>query len=228
LRQWSRQPFPVSSTAGKYSEEKAKVKLLPVCAGGSVNFCPLRHCRFSLSPWQVLLLTCPLPKAQSLCPMLSTYAFAAAFLIGFICGLRSLTGPAVTAWSTRFGWISLRGTPLAFLGSWPAVGLFTFLAIVEYFTDKLPKTPPRTAPLGLSARVLLGALSGAALAASRGNQLGIGAALGALGGVVGAFVGYQLRTRIVKALAVPDFYVAVGEDLVAILGGLAIISYLRP
>lgn len=158
----------------------------------------------------------------------STYLLLAAFLIGIIAGLRSLTAPAVTCWSVRFGWISLRGTPLAFLGSWIAVAVFTILAIVEYITDKLPSTPPRTAPVGLGARIALGALSGAALTAAKGHDLAIGALLGALGGIVGAFVGYQVRTRVVKALAARDFNVAVAEDAVAILGALAIISHLKP
>src|SRR5579885_2496576 len=76
--------------------------------------------------------------------MFSDYVFLAAFLIGIISGLRSLTAPAVVAWSVQFHWISLRGTLLAFLGSWPAVGVFTFFAITEYLADKLPRTPPRT------------------------------------------------------------------------------------
>ena len=174
------------------------------------------------------MLTFPLRQGHILSPMLSTYVLLAAFLIGLISGLRSLTGLAVTAWSVRLGWITLRGTPLSFLGSWASVGVFTFFAILEYFTDKLPKTPPRTAPLGLFARVVCGALSGAALAATGGNQLAIGAVLGGLGGVVGAFVGYQIRTRAVKALNVQDFYVAVVEDFIAIFGGLAIISRFKP
>src|SRR5579885_1588405 len=108
--------------------------------------------------------------------MFSDYVFLAAFLIGIISGLRSLTAPAVVAWSVQFHWISLRGTLLAFLGSWPAVGVFTFFAITEYLADKLPRTPPRAAP----------------------------------------------------AFPARSFYFAVLEDMVAILGALAIIELLRP
>jgi uncharacterized membrane protein len=160
--------------------------------------------------------------------MFSDYVFLAAFLIGIISGLRSLTAPAVVAWSVQFHWISLRGTLLAFLGSWPAVGVFTFFAITEYLADKLPRTPPRTAPLGLAARIIFGALSGAALTAAKSVNPGLGAILGALGGIVGAFAGCHIRVRAVRAFPARSFYFAVLEDMVAILGALAIIELLRP
>jgi len=160
--------------------------------------------------------------------MYSNYVFLAAFLIGIISGLRSLTAPAVVAWSVQFHWISLRGTVLAFLGSWPAVAVFTFFAITEYVADKLPRTPPRTAPFGLIARIIFGALSGAALTAAKVVNPGLGAILGVLGGIVGAFAGYQIRARIVRIFPARSFYIAVLEDMVAILGALAIIELLRP
>jgi uncharacterized membrane protein len=43
-------------------------------------------------------------------------------------------------------------------------------------------------------------------------------------GVAGAFAGYEVRTRLVKALKVPDLVVALLEDAVAIGGGLFIVS----
>jgi uncharacterized membrane protein len=52
----------------------------------------------------------------------------------------------------------------------------------------------------------------------------LGAVLGAVGGVAGAFAGYQARTRLVKALKVPDFVIALLGDAVAIGGGLLIVS----
>ncbi len=51
-----------------------------------------------------------------------------------------------------------------------------------------------------------------------------GGLLGAIGGVAGAFGGYQARTRLVRALRVPDFVIACLEDAVAIGGGLLIVS----
>ena len=39
-----------------------------------------------------------------------------AFLIGVVCGLRSLTAPAVVAWAAHLGWIHLDHTRLHFMG----------------------------------------------------------------------------------------------------------------
>jgi uncharacterized membrane protein len=147
-----------------------------------------------------------------------------AFAIGVVCGLRSFTGPAVVAWAAHLGWLQLHGTPLAFLASLPAVIVFTLLALGELIADKLPQTPSRTAPLGLGARFVLGGLCGAAIALAGSQLLAIGAILGAVGGILGAFAGYQVRTRLVKALHVPDFVVAVAEDLFAIGAALFLTS----
>ena len=146
-----------------------------------------------------------------------------AFLIGFFAGLRSLTAPAVTAWAVHLGWMKLRGQ-LALIGSIPAVAIFTLLAVVEMVADKLPKTPSRTAPPGLIARIVAGGLTGACVAAAGGQGALLGSVIGAVGGVVGCFGGYQARTRLVKALGTPDIYVALLEDLVAIAGSLWVVS----
>jgi uncharacterized membrane protein len=146
-----------------------------------------------------------------------------AFLIGFFAGLRSLTAPATTAWAVRQGWLKLEG-PLALIGSIPSVAIFTLLAIVELVTDKLPRTPSRTSPPGLIARIVTGALTGACVAAGGGQGIPVGALLGAAGGVVGCFGGYQARARLVKALGVPDIYVALLEDLVTVAGSLWVVS----
>ncbi len=53
------------------------------------------------------------------------------FLIGVVTGLRSLTGPAVTSWAARLGWLSLIGTPVHFMASMITVTIFTLLAVVE-------------------------------------------------------------------------------------------------
>jgi uncharacterized membrane protein len=147
-----------------------------------------------------------------------------AFLIGVVAGLRSLTAPAVAAWAAHLHWLHLHGTPLAFMGSTAAVAIFTLLAVVELVADKLPSTPSRTKPPGLIARIVLGGLSGATVAAAGQQAFALGAVLGAIGGLLGAFAGYQVRTRLVKALKVPDFVIALLEDAVAIASGLSMVS----
>jgi uncharacterized membrane protein len=146
-----------------------------------------------------------------------------AFFIGFFAGLRSLTAPAATAWAVHLGWLKLQG-PLALIGSIPAVAIFTLLAVVELVADKLPKTPNRTSPPGLIARIVMGGLTGACVATCGGQGALLGAVLGAVGGVVGCFRGYEARTRLVRALGMPDIYIALLEDLVAIAGCLWVVS----
>ena len=81
----------------------------------------------------------------------------------------------------------------------------------------------RTAPVPLTARILMGGLSGACLCVAAGQSLLAGAMLGGIGGVVGAFAGYQARTRLVKRLGIKDVFVAVPEDLVAIGGAYLLV-----
>ncbi len=156
--------------------------------------------------------------------MSATFVLFLAFAIGMVSGMRALTAPAVTAWAAHRNWLNLAGTRLAFMGSTAAVAILTVLAIAELITDKLPSTPSRTAPVGLIARFFCGALSGACVGVSSGQAPTFGAILGAAGGIAGAFAGYQWRTGLVKALKVPDFVIAVLEDLIAIGAGLFIVS----
>jgi len=144
--------------------------------------------------------------------------------IGFVAGLRALTAPALVSWAAHMGWLHLEGTPLAFMGSTIAVAIFTVLALVEYVTDLLPKTPARTAPPGLIARLVTGALSGACLAVSGSSSWLLGAVLGAIGAVIGTFGGYKARTGLVKALNVKDIFIAIPEDLIAIGLGYLLVS----
>lgn len=146
-----------------------------------------------------------------------------AFLIGCLAGLRSLTAPAVTAWAAYLGWLNIEGA-LAFMGSAYAVAIFTMLAAAELAADKWARIPNRTSLPPLVARMLTGGLAGACIAASGGASALLGAALGAIGGVAGAFGGFHARKRLVPALHMPDFAVAVAEDLLAIAGCIWIVT----
>src|SRR5262245_17510874 len=127
--------------------------------------------------------------------MTAAHVVFLAFLIGVFAGLRSLAPAAVTAWAAHLAWLRLQ-SPLAWLGSLPAAIVLTLLAIAELISDKLPKAPSRTAPPGLIARIVMGALCGAAVCLA-GAQSGLaGAVAGAFGGIVGCFGGYQVRTRL--------------------------------
>jgi uncharacterized membrane protein len=144
--------------------------------------------------------------------------------IGFVAGLRSLTAPAAVSWAACLGVLDLGGTPLQFMGSRVAVAIFTFLALLEYVADLLPRTPARTTPGPLITRMVLGGLAGASLALAGGQSAVIGAEFGGLGALIGAFAGYQARRRLVSGLGVKDAFVAIPEDLVAILLAYLIVT----
>ena len=147
------------------------------------------------------------------------YIYAVAFGIGFAAGLRSLTPAAVVAWAAHLGWLNLKNTPLAFMGSTVAAVIFSLLAVFELIGDVRPSTPKRTAPVPLGARILMGALCGACVCAAGNQSLIVGAIIGEVGGIIGAFADYEIRKQLVAALNVKDIVIALLEDLITI--GLA-------
>ncbi len=148
--------------------------------------------------------------------MNGSYFFAVALGIGIVAGLRAFTAPAVVAWATHLGWLSLQDSRLAFVGSTVVVIILSLLATGELVADKLPKTPRRTALMPLLARICTGAFCGACLSLAAKQSPLFGALSGGIGGIIGAFVGYEIRRRLVAQLHLKDFVVAGGEDLIAI------------
>ena len=146
-----------------------------------------------------------------------------AFLIGVIAGLRSLTAPAVVSWGARLGWLHLENTWLAFFGFAATAYVFSALAIAELVSDKLPKTPSRKAPVGFGARIVTGALCGAALGATADAWIG-GLIAGVLGAIAGTLGGYEFRARLVRAIGGNDLPIALLEDAIAIGGAFLIVS----
>jgi uncharacterized membrane protein len=150
---------------------------------------------------------------------MSTYLFA--FLLGAVAGLRSMTAPAAASWAARLGWLHLENTRLAFLGFAATPYIMSALAIGELISDKLPKTPSRKTLVPFVARIVTGAISGAALGAA--SQVLIGGLLaGAVGAVAGTLGGYEFRARLVRATGGKDLPIALLEDAIAI-GGAALI-----
>lgn len=146
-----------------------------------------------------------------------------AFLLGCICGLRSMTAPAVVAWGAHLGWLHLEGSLLAFFANKISLVLFSLFALGELIADKLPFIPPRTQAGPLGVRILFGAVCGAAICISVGASPTGGAVLGGLGGIAGAFAGYHYRRRL--SSMVPDILLALIEDLVAVGGGFLLVSH---
>jgi uncharacterized membrane protein len=149
--------------------------------------------------------------------------YLAAFLIGVITGLRSMTAPAAVSWAARLGRLHLEGSWLAWLAAAATSYLFTLAAIGELIADQLPKTPSRKAPPGFITRILVGALCGAAFGIHGGAMTG-GLLAGVAGAIAGTLGGYEARVRLVKATGGKDLPIALLEDLVAIGGAILIVS----
>jgi len=145
-----------------------------------------------------------------------------AFLIGVMVGLRTMTAPAVTSWFARAGSLRVSDTRMAFFESTVVALLFTCSAITEWIIDQLPNTPSRKAPMGFLARIVSGAVCGAALCAPI-DALLPGLVAGAAGAVVGTLGGYELRMRLARHFG-KDRPAAFLEDAVALLGSILILS----
>jgi uncharacterized membrane protein len=145
----------------------------------------------------------------------ATYLFAAVG-IGVVAGLRSLLPLAAVAWAVHFGWLNLEGSALGFMGSSIALATFSLMALGELVADLFPNVPSRTAPAPLLARILSGGFCAACLGLSAHTSWPMGALVGATGAVIGAFAGYEIRRRVVLKLSVPDWPVALSEDLIAV------------
>ena len=144
-------------------------------------------------------------------------------LIGVIAGLRAMTAPAAISLAARAGRLDLGTTRLAFLGYAYTPWIFAALALVELVTDQLPTTPSRTVPIQFGTRILMGGLTGGAIAAT--GALAAGVIAGMVGAVIGTLGGRALRGRLAAALG-SDRPAAVIEDLVALGGAFLIVQML--
>jgi uncharacterized membrane protein len=150
------------------------------------------------------------------------YAFA--LLIGIIAGLRTLTAPAAISWAAWSGRLALDGSWLAFLGySWTP-WILTLLALGEFVGDKWPSTPSRTVPMQFGARLLSGAICGAAIGSPHHAMLG-GLLAGTVGAVIGTLGGHAFRGRLAASFK-KDPPAAFIEDAIAIAGAWLIVQTL--
>jgi uncharacterized membrane protein len=156
--------------------------------------------------------------------MTLTLFFTLIFLLGAVCGLRSMTGPAVVCWGAHLGWVHLDGSKLGFLHTTASLVIFTLLAIGELVADKLPGIPSRITAGPLVVRFLFGALCGTALSLSSGVALLPGILAAGIGALTGAFAGYYLRHWLTTGRRLPDFPIALVEDVIAVGGAFLIVA----
>ena len=86
--------------------------------------------------------------------------------------------------------------------------------------------PSRKVPPQFIARIVMGALCGAAIGATSGALAG-GLIVGAIGAVAGTLGGAELRGRLVRASGGKDLPIALLEDAIAIALSLWVVTRLR-
>jgi len=144
-----------------------------------------------------------------------------AFLIGIVAGARAMTAPAIISWAAWLGLLPLQGTLVAFLGYQYTPFILTLLALFELVSDQLPATPSRKVPIQFGTRLLMGALTGFAVAAPAGSVV-LGLVAGIVGAVIGTLGGAALRAALAERVG--NHPAAFIEDALAI--GLAVIVVL--
>jgi uncharacterized membrane protein len=156
---------------------------------------------------------------------MTTYTtYLAALLIGVIAGFRTFTAPAAVSWAASLGAVRLEGSRLAFLGSRTTSWVLTAMVIVETVVDQLPGTRSRKTPAQFGARIVSGALCGAAVTMTEGSWV-VGLAAGVLGAILGTLLGSGFRLRLAHAFR-RDRPAAFIEDVVAIVGAALVVGVL--
>lgn len=120
----------------------------------------------------------------------------ASILMGLVAGARSMTPLAVVAWLAHRRELPNDGSIARPLSSeWVVTGA-TALAVGEILGDKMHSAPDRIVAPGMAARILTGALAGAAL--SRRHDQGIAAVLGSAAAVAASYVTFAARVRAMR------------------------------
>ncbi|GJD59896.1 hypothetical protein [Methylobacterium frigidaeris] len=143
--------------------------------------------------------------------------YGAAFGIGFVAGLRSMTACAALTFAAAEQ--RTRGTVIP---SGPgARGLATAAALAEMAGDKMPFAPDRRTPPSFAARLVIGAVGGWVLAGPRASP-----EAGALAGVAGAVAGTLLgrAARGPDSRTLPGRATGFAEDAAAVTLAVAVVA----
>lgn len=146
----------------------------------------------------------------------------ASFLMGLVGGQRAMTPLAVVAVAAARGELPAdNGAPRIMAHPLVAAGAVV-LAAGEMAGDKLKTAPDRVVPIGLVARFITSAISGAALVPRR--QRWLGAAVGGATAVVASYPGWRARLAAMKHHGQTS--TGLVEDAVVFAGAVAILRAL--
>jgi uncharacterized membrane protein len=149
--------------------------------------------------------------------------FWQAAALGVLAGMRTASAPAIASHilSGRRS-AELSKSPLSFMQSKYTAIVMKVFAVTELIGDKLPGTPNRTAPMGVTFRCLSGSLAGASIYKASGNNVLAGALIGAAIAFGATFGSYLLRKSFVDKFKIFDPFVGAVEDAIVIGSGVGI------
>ena len=117
----------------------------------------------------------------------------ASFLMGIVAGSRSMTPLAAVSLLARIQGLPGGGPLVKRLVGPQVLAATSALAAAELLGDKMRSAPDRTVPPGMAARLMTGAIAGAALADDRRA----GAATGAAAAFASSYVTLAVRKRFI-------------------------------
>lgn len=144
-------------------------------------------------------------------------------LIGVVAGMRAMLAPAAVSWGAYLGIVPVAGW-LGWLGHWLTPWILTLAAVAELVSDKRANTPSRTVPPQFAARLISGAISGAALGMA-GPGWPAGLVVGTLGALAGTYCGAAARRAVARSLG-RDLPAALIEDAAALALAAATVAAL--
>lgn len=117
-------------------------------------------------------------------------------LLGAVAGARSLTPLAAVSLAARRGRLPRDNGASSLLAATPVVAVVSALAAGELAGDKMPTAPDRIVAPGIAARLVTGAIAGAAVAPR--EQRVLAGALGATAAVAASYLTFHLRMRALR------------------------------
>jgi uncharacterized membrane protein len=144
-----------------------------------------------------------------------------AISIGILAGMRSASAPAIACHILSKNKLSeLTNSSIGFMESESLATVLKVFAVGEFIVDKLPFTPPRIRPAGVTARIISGGLSAAAVSKAKENVVIPGALLGSAAALVSTFAFYFIRKKVGERANVYDPILGGIEDALVIGAGL--------
>ncbi|HEY8308911.1 MAG TPA: DUF4126 family protein [Gemmatimonadaceae bacterium] len=155
------------------------------------------------------------------------FFIGSALVLGLVSGMRSMMAAAALSLAlSRRPELAPAISPVQWFTLPPLAVFLTLLALGELVGDKLPRTPNRTALGPFLARVVLGAIAGAAFVQIGHINAWLGAAAGGVGAIASTFGMFHARRYVGRITGIRDPWIGAMEDVVAIALAISVVASL--